>query len=137
WSSRMTVQDHLRQARHNEDLAQKLGNKPLEAYDWAITVLFYCILHFVDAYLLERYQIIPKGHTARLDRKTGQMTQGRNDYVRLHLPGIYGAYTRLYNASMKARYEGAYLALGSVGYYQKLRDNEFASARGFFRQLGW
>jgi hypothetical protein len=43
----------------------------------------------------------------------------------------------LYTASRRARYEGAYLGPNSAGYYQRLRDNEFATARGFFRQLGW
>lgn len=133
----MTVQEHLNQARHNEDLAQQLGSSPTEAYDWAITVLFYGILHFVDAYLLQRYGIVPRGHTAARDRKTGQRIPGRNDYVRQYLPQISGEYKIFYDASRLARYEGAYLAPSSVGNYQNLRDNEFAAARGFFRQLGW
>ena len=133
----MTVQEHLQQARHNEALASQLSSPPLAAYDWAITVLFYSVLHFVDAYLLQRYGIEPKGHTAARDRRTGQRIPGRNDYVRQHLPQIAPAYQLLYSASRRARYEGAYLGLKSAGYYQKLRDNEFANARQFFRQLGW
>jgi hypothetical protein len=133
----MTVQEHLQQARRNEGLAQRLGIPPLRTYDWAITVLFYCILHFVDAYLLQRHGIVPKGHTATRDRRTGQRIPGRNDCVRLHLSQIAPAYQLLYSASRRARYEGAYPSSNSEGYYQKLRDNEFASARQFFRQLGW
>lgn len=133
----MTVQEHLRQARHNEEVAHTLGSRPLEAYDWAITVLFYAVLHFVDAYLLQHHRIIPRGHIATRDRNTGQRLPGRNDYVKQHLPQIYGAYTVRYSASRRARYEGAFLDSRSVGYYQKLRNNEFASARQFFRQLGW
>ena len=129
----MTVQDHLDQARRNENLARQLEN--LAAHDWAITVLFYGILHFVDAYLLQRHNSTPGGHTTTW--KKGRRIPGRNDYVKLHLPGIHDAYRVLYSASRRARYEGAYLGPGSVGYYQRLRDNEFASARGFFRQLGW
>jgi len=131
----MTVQEHLQQAHHNEDLARKLGSQPLEAYDWAITVLFYCVLHFVDAYLLDRHNITPGGHTATW--KKGQRIPGRNEYVKLHLTQIYDAYKILYDASRLARYEGAYLTPNSMGVYQNLRDNEFASARGFFRQFGW
>src|SRR5262245_5688232 len=56
----MTVQGHLQQAHRNESLAQRLGIPPLRTYDWAITVLFYSILHFVDAYLLQHYGIVPK-----------------------------------------------------------------------------
>jgi hypothetical protein len=133
----MTVQEHLQQARHNEGLAHKLGSSPLEAYDWAITVLFYAVLHFVDAYLLQHHGIEPKGHTATRDRRTVQRISGRNDYVRQHLPQIAPAYQFLYSASRRARYEGAYLSPNSAGYYQRLRDNEFANARQFFRQLGW
>jgi len=133
----MTVQEHLQQARHNEELAYQLSSPPLEAYDWAITVLFYGVLHFVDAYLLQRHGIMPKGHTAGWDRRTGQRIPGRNDYVRQHLPQIASAYQFLYSASRRARYEGVYLGPNSAGYYQRLRDNEFATARGFFRQLGW
>jgi len=133
----MTVQDHLRQAHQNEELAQKLANQPLEAYGWAITVMFYSLLHFVDAYLLERHQIIPRGHTAIWDRRRGQRIPGRNDYIKQYLPQIYEAYKIFYYASRRARYEGAYLTLDSVRYYQNLKNNEFASAREFFRRLGW
>ena len=133
----MTVQEHQQQARRNEGLAQRLGISPLRTYDWAITVLFYSILHFVDAYLLQRHGIVPRGHTATRDRRTGQQIPGRNDYVRRHLPQIALAYQFLYSASRRARYEGAYLGPNSAGYYQRVRDNEFATARQFFRQLGW
>jgi hypothetical protein len=131
----MTLQEHLQQARHNEILALQLGSQPLEAYDWAITMLFYCILHFVDAYLLDHHNITPKGHTTTW--KKGQRIPGRNEYVKQHLPGINDAYKLLYDASIRARYEGAYFTPSSVGDYQNLKDNEFATARGFFRQLGW
>jgi hypothetical protein len=133
----MTVRDHLQQARRNEDLARKLGSKPLEAYDWAITVMFYSLLHFVDAFLLQHHNVIPKGHTATRDRKTGQRIPGRNDYVRQYLPQIYDAYKTLYDVSILARYEGVYLTRSSVVDYKSLKNNEFASARGFFRQRGW
>jgi hypothetical protein len=133
----MTVQEHLQQARHNEALASQLSTLPLAAYDWAITVLFYSVLHFVDAYLLQRYSIVPQGHVAIRDRRTGQRIPGRNDYVRQHLPQIAPAYQLLYSASRRARYEGAYLGPNSAGYYQNLRSNEFAGARRFFRQVGW
>jgi hypothetical protein len=131
----MTVQEHLQQARRNEGLAQRLGIPPLRTYDWAITVLFYCILHFVDAYLLDRHNITPGGHAATWKRR--QKIPGRNDDVKQYLPQIHSEYMRLYDASRWARYEGAFLSPGSVKDYQNLRDNEFASARQFFRQLGW
>ena len=136
----MTAQEHREQAYHNEKLAHQLGDQPLEAYDWAITVLFYTVLHFVDAYLLQHRGLVPKGHTAIRDRKTRQQIPGRNDLVRQHLPQINNAYKMLYSASRCARYEGAYLGPQSAIYYQNLqnlKDKEFARAREFFRQLGW
>lgn len=133
----MTVQEHREQAYHNEKLAYQLGDQPLEAYDWATTVSFYTVLHFVDAYLLQHHGLVPKGHTTIRDRKTRQRIPGRNDLVRQHLPQIYDAYKVLYSASRRARYEGAYLGPQSARYYQNLKANEFAQAREFFRQLGW
>ena len=133
----MTVQEHLRQARQNEALAHKLGRPPLEAYDWAITVMFYALLHCVGAYLLERHHLIPRGHTATWDRQRRQRIPGRNDDVKQYLPEIYDPYKLLYDASRRARYEGAYLTAGRVGNYQNLQNNEFASARAFFHQCGW
>jgi uncharacterized protein (UPF0332 family) len=133
----MTVQGHLRQARHNEALASQLGSPPIEAYDWAITILFYSVLHFVDAYLLQQHGIVPRGHSATLNRRTGQRNPGRNDYVNQHLPLISSAYRILYDTSRLARYEGTYLGQTGAVEYQRRRNTEFAQVRAFFRQLGW
>jgi hypothetical protein len=133
----MTVQEHLQQANHNEVLALHLGSAPIAAYDWAITVLFYAVLHFADAYLLHYHQIQARGHTATWDRRTGRQLPGRNDYVRQYLSQVFPTYQFLYAASRRARYEGAFLGSGGEAYYQNLRDNEFARARQFFRRQGW
>ena len=116
----MTVQEHLQQARHNETLASQLGTPPIEAYDWAITVLFYAVLHFVDAYLLQQHGIVSRGHAATWNRQTGQRNPGRNDYVRQHLRQISGTYKILYDASRLARYEGAYLGQNGARNYRPL-----------------
>lgn len=55
----------VRQARQNGARAHKLGSPQREAYDWAITGMFYALVHCVDASLLERHHLIPRGHTAR------------------------------------------------------------------------
>ena len=134
----MTVQEHLQQAQRNEALAFQLGNPPIEAHDWAITVLFYTVLHFVDAYLLQQHGIVPRGHTATWHRQTSQRNPGRNDYVKQHVRQIFRAYKILYDASRLARYEGAYLGQNGAGNYQNLSNNEFAQIRQFFRQQqGW
>ena len=133
----MTVQEHLRQARQNEARAHKLGSPPLEAYDWAITVMFYALLHVVDASLLEHHHLIPRGHTATWNRQRRQRIPGRNDDVKQYLPAMYDAYKLLSYASRRARYEGASLTADSVGDYQNLKNNACASARAFFHQFGW
>jgi len=134
----MTVQEHLQQARHNETLASQLGSPPIEAYDWAIIVLFYTVLHFVDAYLLQQHRIVPRGHTATWNPQTGLRTPGRNDYVRQHLRQISRAYKILYDTSRLARYEGTFLGPSAASYYQNLRNKEFIQTREFFRQQkGW
>ncbi len=134
----MTIQEHLRQARHNETLAPQLGSPPLEAYDWAITVLFYTALHFVDAYLLQQHGIVSQGHSATWNRQTGQRTPGRNDYVRQYLRQIARAYKALYDLSRLARYEGMFLTPKAASDYRNLHNTEFAQVRAFFRrQQGW
>ncbi|HEV8714251.1 MAG TPA: HEPN domain-containing protein [Candidatus Binatia bacterium] len=129
----MNEQEHIRQALHNEELFKKLTAKPFEAYDWAITVMFYCILHFVDAYLRKNWNVIPQGHTA--SARSGTIKDGRNDYVKKYMPRqVYSDYRMLYDASMRARYEGAYLSPQGISTYQKLFANEFTRLRQFFRQ---
>jgi len=130
----MNTAKHLKQAYPNKTLASQLGSPPLEAYDWAITALFYCALHFVDAYVFELHGIDPEGHTTKRDKATGRNILGRNDLVKLHIPVIHKDYLSLYSASRRARYDVAYLALTAANYYQKLKSNEFARVRQFFRQ---
>lgn len=130
----MKTSKHLRQASRNEILASQFGNPALAAYDWAITTLFYCALHFVDAYLFELRSIDPEGHTTTRNKTTGLTNRGRNDLVKLHIPSIHQDYLVLYSASRRARYEVAYLEPTAANYYQKLKNNEFARVREFFRQ---
>lgn len=130
----MKTAAHLRQAYRNETLASQFGNPALEAYDWAITALFYCTLHFVDAYLFELRGIDPEGHTTVRNKVTGRNILGRNDLVKLHIPVIHKDYREMYSASRRARYDVAYLEPTAANYYQKLKSNEFARVRQFFRQ---
>lgn len=130
----MRTAEHLRQAYRNETLASQFGTPPLEAYDWAITALFYCALHFVDAYLSELRGIDPEGHTTIRDKATGRHVPGRNDLVKIHIPVIHYDYLKLYSASRRARYDVAYLEPTAANNYQKLKSNEFARVREFFRQ---
>ena len=130
----MKTDEHLKQAYHNETLASRFGSSDLNAYDWAITALFYCALHFVDAYLFELRGINPEGHTARYDRATGRTVPGRNGLVKMHIPVIHKDYLKMYSASRRARYDVAYLGPTAANYYQNLKNNEFSRVREFFHQ---
>lgn len=130
----MKTDEHLKQAYRNETLASQFGSPPIDAYDWAITALFYCALHFVDAYLFDLRSIDPEGHTTLRDKITGRNVPGRNDLVKIHIPVIHQDYLKLYSASRRARYDVAYLGPTAANYYQNLKNNEFARVRQFFRQ---
>lgn len=61
--------------------------------DWIVTLAFYKALHAVDSYLAHKWKIHPNNH------------QNRHMHVRQHLSNIYGDYSALFSASLKARYE--------------------------------
>ena len=46
---KLTKDDHLKQAEHNEKLANSLSQGPY--LDWAVTVYFYAALHYMTAIL--------------------------------------------------------------------------------------
>ncbi len=60
--------------------------------DWVVTLAFYKALHAVDSYLADKCKIHPSNH------------QDRHMHVRQHLSNIYGDYSALFSASLKARY---------------------------------
>jgi hypothetical protein len=60
-----------------------------------VTVLFYAVMHLVEAYLAEREPGAFQWMKSHQDRLTA---------VGLRLPPIYGAYRRLHNQSTVARY---------------------------------
>lgn len=53
---------HLKQAKHNEDLANKLSRFP-PYHDWAITSAFYASVHYFEGWLYRQ-------HTRECDRHT-------------------------------------------------------------------
>lgn len=86
-----TREQHLAQANANKALYEELLDRP--AYrDWALTVLFYAALHYVDAFLFPRN---PPDHGTR------------NQMVRTTplLRALYAKYRRLQERSQDARYE--------------------------------
>ena len=83
--------DHILQAKHNEDFYQVIDKKLYS--DWAMTVLFYAALHYIDAFL-DRVGIDPGGHQER-----DKLVQNRKE-----LCPIWHQYKFLKNRSINARY---------------------------------
>ena len=87
--------EHLRRAQENESLAVGLLGEADKPYctDWAITLLFYSAVHWVDGYLAQKNQ----RPTSHLHRDTIIETNGS-------LTAIYRDYRRLKDMSEEARY---------------------------------
>lgn len=89
------VQVHLDQAGHNETFFSRIDVGSFS--DWAVTVLFYSALHYIDAYLAARGHYDPGGHDVR------------DDLIRSdpNVRPVYNWYARLKSFSRSARYYGS------------------------------
>ncbi len=87
-----TLNEHLEKSGRNEALAELLGTKT-QYFDWAVTILFYAAVHYVDAVLsVSRYD--PQSHEQR------HTAMG----VNATLKSVYREYRTLEVASRNARY---------------------------------
>ncbi len=95
--------EHLQRARDNELLAAQLKADVGFSNDWAITMLFYSALHYVDAFLAGK-RMHPLNHDDRDEEieRNGSLTD------------IYRHYRRLKDFSRSARYEIANYAKADV-----------------------
>jgi hypothetical protein len=84
---------HLERAQENEDLANTLDLERGVEVDWAIIMLFYSALHYIDSVLAIKNRH-PKNHGARDSDVENHGT----------LNPIYNDYRRLKDASREARY---------------------------------
>jgi hypothetical protein len=91
--------EHLTRAKENEKLARTLGTASGVAVDWAVTMLFYAALHFIDGYLAGK-AFKPLNHKQRDEEieNNGSLTD------------IYKHYRRLKDMSREARYNIASFA---------------------------
>jgi hypothetical protein len=87
-------EEHLSRAHENEALAGSLDLDVTLNVDWAITILFYAALHYVDAYLATK-PIHPPSH----DFRDSEIENNGS------LSPIYNDYRRLKDKSVAARYE--------------------------------
>jgi hypothetical protein len=77
--------EHLKRAQENEKLATALKKlRSPSGIDWAITVLFYSALHYIDAFLAGK-NCHPLTHDNRNDEieANGCLSEISNDYRRL------------------------------------------------------
>lgn len=89
------VAEHIAQAHHNERFFATID--PAQYSDWAVTVLFYSALHYIDAYLATTGYLDPGTHPERLRLiRSNAVTRA-----------VYREYSRLKNYSENARYYGA------------------------------
>ena len=87
-----TADEHIKKAARNENFAEFLATKT-KYIDWAVTMLFYAALHYVDA-VLAASSIHPSKHAERKDAIE------RNDTVKR----VYSEYRALETTSVNARY---------------------------------
>ena len=99
--------EHIAQAEKNERLYESLLGT--EFNDWAITVLFYCALHYVDAYFAQRIGTSPSNHNARnkLIALTSELADIETDYRELYARSVDARYNIVVMPEDKIRQERA------------------------------
>jgi hypothetical protein len=85
--------EHLDRAQDNEALANSLDLNANINVDWAITILFYAALHYVDAFLA-----VKSHHPPNHDSRDSEIQTNGS------LSVIYSDYRRLKDRSIAARY---------------------------------
>jgi hypothetical protein len=91
---------HLQWAKNNEELAESFNLEDSFEVDWAIIVLFYSAVHYVDAYLSSR--------TKRQPDHASREQEIQSDIL---LSSMWREYRELKRMSRDARYELAPFAL--------------------------
>jgi hypothetical protein len=107
---------HLRKARHNKEFLATIDVGGPRFLDWAVTVLFHCALHYVEAWFSRK---LNRHFTSHGDR---------NQAVNRFLVRIAGGYLRLYNRARLARYEQ--FAMNSTDFH-RLKSDHFAPIEHF------
>src|SRR3989338_4490869 len=93
---------HLQIVAQNYGALSKLStSKPLDHTDWCVTIIFYMTLHYIHAYLGEKYNKHPTSHAAT--------EPAINEHPELKM--LYKKYRSLQDDSIKARYDGERLSI--------------------------
>ncbi len=89
-----TQQQHLAQAKHNEDFVNSFDLPTTHYLDWVATGIYYAALHYVESYLALQ------GKHPRSDKYRDEMFQQLRD-----LRAIYADFRTLRDYSRAARYD--------------------------------
>lgn len=127
-----SIQVHIAQANHNENLATELANNLLQYRDWIITVSFYAAIHYVEAKL---YQIPNVLHT---DTSIPMHADGRSQYgfhgwrkflINKHFHAAFKSFRKLDEASRIVRYlvdpSRQHLAIAGQQYFSEQETKNF------------
>lgn len=108
-------QKHVCQAAKNERFYDHFDLDHTEFLDWAVTALFYSLVHYVDAFLA-LHQYHPPDHK----RRTNLIA------TEVHLKSIYCKYRQLKDQSEHGRYLIKTFTPTDV---RELKNNQFESAK--------
>lgn len=107
---------HLQKATDNETLARSLNWDDTTEADWAVTMLFYSALHYIDAFLAGK-NTHPRDHQARDSAIENNGT----------ISVLYNDYRRLKDGSRSARYDFPAFQRNDLSRF----DQRFARVKSF------
>ena len=94
--------NHLKIAKSNEDFSRELLSEG-KNLDWAVTVIFYSAIHYVEAYMATQDQ--HSGSHRMRDSEIGRDT---------NLRPLYDDFNDLKNDSIQCRYQGYTFPLNEI-----------------------
>ena len=116
-----TKDEHLRQARHNEQYLLTFDLATSLYLDWAITAIFYTALHYLRS-LMSRLLFTNVSGYGDMDKAFDRLSLLKRN------PAIYADYRQLKDDSWAARYN---MWRPTVAEVVDLKDNELQRIRNF------
>ena len=92
----MKSEEHVKKALHNEAFIKQFKLPDSGFPDWAVTVISYAALHYIDAPLANNFAHYPQNHGERssyIYRDEALRKNIRNDYEDLKNDGVEARYT--------------------------------------------
>ena len=113
---------HLNRAEKNIELSRIIVEQLEDFYGWAVTVLYYSAVQYVDAY---RLQVNDSSY--HNPENFGGYERARSRLVRRNLPSIADHFFKLRTESRRARYEPE--DVFTADDVERLRQTEFEPIR--------